>query len=71
LHRVGAVCRLVQFKRSRSTIVEEVDRHPHVAASVGGCKTTVEVGKKVDGGAIVLACGKDTWDRDTDIRFSV
>jgi hypothetical protein len=65
------VGRHVLHERRRSTVIEEVDGHSHAATRVGGCETAIEVGEKVDGGAIVRAVGEDPGNRDADVWLGV
>jgi hypothetical protein len=58
----SAVGRHVHGERDGTTIVKEVDGDTGAATTVGGGKTTVEVGEEVDLSAHVGTLGKNTGD---------
>ena len=71
LSRAIGICWHVLHEGRSSTVIEEVDGHPHVTTGVCGCETTVKVWCEVDFGAIVGALGEDAWYHDADVGLSV
>ena len=61
----------VLHEGSSSTIIEEIDRHPHTTTRVCGCESTVEVWEEIDICTIVPASGENAWNRDPDVWHGI